>query len=61
MHIPDGLISINQAIVYWIISIVILAIFFLRISKKVDMSKRSLLTALFTTAFIVSLDRKSVV
>lgn len=54
MHIPDGLISINQAIVYWIISIVILAIFFLRISKKVDMSKRSLLTAFFTTAFIVA-------
>lgn len=54
MHIPDGLISINQAIVYWIISIIILAIFFLKISKKVDMSKRSLLTALFTTAFIVA-------
>lgn len=53
MHIPDGLIPIDQAIIYWIIASVFLGLFFLRISKKVDMSKRIVLTAILTAAMVV--------
>ena len=54
MHIPDGLIPMDQAIVYWIITIVILAIFFIKLSKKVNMEERLVLTAVLTAATVVA-------
>ena len=54
MHIPDGLIPMDQAIVYWIITIVVLAIFFIKLSKKVNMEERLVLTAVLTAATVVA-------
>lgn len=54
MHIPDGLIPMDQAIIYWIITLIVLAIFFMRISKKVNMEERLVLTAVLTAATAVT-------
>lgn len=54
MHIPDGLIPMDQAIVYWIITLIVLAIFFIRVSKKVNMEERLVLTAVLTAATVVT-------
>lgn len=53
MHIPDGLIPMDQAIIYWIITLIVLAIFFARVSKKVNMEERLVLTAILTAATVV--------
>ncbi len=53
MHIPDGLIPMEQAIIYWIITLIVLAIFFIRVSKKVNMEERLVLTAVLTAATVV--------
>lgn len=54
MHIPDGLIPMDQAIIYWIITLIVLAIFFVRVSKKVNMEERLVLTAILTAATVVT-------
>ena len=54
MHIPDGLIPMDQAIIYWFITLIVLAVFFIRVSKKVDMEKRLVLTAVLTAATVVA-------
>ena len=54
MHIPDGLIPFNQTIIYWIISLIILGISFYRITSKVDMEKRLVLTAFLTAIVVVT-------
>lgn len=54
MHIPDGLIPMDQAIIYWIITLIVLAVFFIRVSKKVNMEERLVLTAILTAATVVT-------
>ncbi len=54
MHIPDGLIPVEQAAIYWIISLIILAISFYYYSRKADLSKRLVLTGILTAITIVA-------
>lgn len=52
MHLPDGIIPINQAIIYWIISIPILIIFLYKFSKDENKQKRIVSTSLLLVASI---------
>ncbi len=54
MHIPDGLIPFEQAMIYLIISLVILGIFFYYISRKSDMEKRLVITGVLTAITVVA-------
>ena len=36
MHLPDGIIPLHQAFIYWIITLVSIAIFFFRLSRSKD-------------------------
>lgn len=54
MHIPDGLIPIEQAIVYLIISLIIVGISFYYTSKKTDMEKRLVLSGVLTAVAVVA-------
>lgn len=53
MHLPDGIIPFEQAIVYWCITIVIVAIFSYLFSKNEDKEKTTVLIALFSVFFVV--------
>ena len=54
MHIPDGLIPLDQSMIYLAISLGILAISFKYYSKKADTGKRLVLTGLLTAITIVA-------
>ncbi|WP_458404664.1 energy-coupling factor ABC transporter permease [Methanobrevibacter sp.] len=54
MHIPDGLIPFEQAVVYLIVSLVILGIFFYYTSRKVNLEKRLVLTGVLTAIVVVT-------
>jgi cobalt/nickel transport system permease protein len=54
MHIPDGLIPLDQSMIYLAISLIILAISFYYYSKKADMSKRLVLTGILTAITVVA-------
>lgn len=54
MHIPDGLIPVEQAAVYWLISLIILAFSFYYYSRKADLTKRLVLTGILTAITIVA-------
>jgi cobalt/nickel transport system permease protein len=52
MHLPDGIIPLNQAIIYWIISIIIISIVFYKFSKDENKEKTIVqiaIYAVFTT------------
>lgn len=53
MHLPDGIISFEQAIVYWIITLIIVSIFFYKFSKDENKEKRIISIALFSVFTIV--------
>lgn len=50
---PDGIISIEQALVYWIITLIIISIFFYKFSKDENKEKRIISIALFSVFTIV--------
>lgn len=54
MHIPDGLVPFEQAVVYLALSLVIVAISFYYTSKKTDMEKRLVLSGVLTAVTIVA-------
>ena len=54
MHIPDGLIPLDQSVIYLVISLIILAISFYFCSKKTDMGKRLVLNGVLTAIVIVA-------
>lgn len=53
MHLPDGIISIEQAAFYWIITLVIIPIFFYKFSKDENKQKRIVSIALFSVFTMV--------
>lgn len=53
MHLPDGIISLDQAIVYWIITLIIIIIFFYKFSKDENKQKRIISIALFSVFTMV--------
>ncbi|MDR0912251.1 MAG: energy-coupling factor ABC transporter permease [Methanobrevibacter sp.] len=55
MHLPDGIIPLNQAIVYWIISLIAIGVFFFRLSKHPEGKQKWLvLTAILTATTIIA-------
>ena len=53
MHLPDGIISLDQAIAYWIITLIIILIFFYKFSKDENKQKRIISIALFSVFTMV--------
>lgn len=53
MHLPDGIIPIEQSIVYWCITIIFICIFLYKFSKNENKDKSSVLIALFSVFFVV--------
>lgn len=55
MHLPDGIIPLDQAIIYWIFTLIIISIFFYKFSKDKDKEKRMVSTAIYAVfAAVVS-------
>lgn len=48
MHLPDGIVPLNQALIYWIITLIIMAIFFYKFSKDENKEKRIVSIAIFS-------------
>lgn len=48
MHLPDGIVPLNQAIIYWIITFIIMAIFLYKFSKDENKEKRIISIAIFS-------------
>ena len=55
MHLPDGMLPLDQALIYWIIVIICLGIFFFRLYRLEEdqRNRRLVLTAILTAAAIV--------
>ncbi|MGN0176354.1 MAG: energy-coupling factor ABC transporter permease [Methanobrevibacter sp.] len=53
MHLPDGIISFEQAAFYWIITLIIISIFFYKFSKDENKEKRIISIALFSVFTMV--------
>jgi cobalt/nickel transport system permease protein len=55
MHLPDGIIPLDQATIYWIISLIAIGIFFFRLSKHPDQKDRRLvLSAVLAAVTIIA-------
>ncbi len=48
MHLPDGIVPLNQAIIYWVITLIIISIFLYKFSKDENKEKRIISIALFS-------------
>lgn len=48
MHLPDGIIPLNQAIIYWIITLIIMAIFLYKFSNDENKEERIISIAIFS-------------
>lgn len=53
MHLPDGIISFEQAAIYWIITLAIISIFLYKFSKDENKEKRIISIALFSVFTMV--------
>ena len=53
MHLPDGIISFEQAAVYWVITLIIISVFFYKFSKDENKEKRIISIALFSVFTMV--------
>ncbi|RAP48950.1 MAG: cobalamin biosynthesis protein CobM [Methanosphaera sp. rholeuAM74] len=59
MHLPDGIVPLNQAIVYWILTFIIISVFFYKFSSDNNKEKRIVSTAVFTV-FVTLLSALSI-
>ena len=48
MHLPDGIVPLNQAIMYWVITLIIISVFFYKFSKDENKEKRIISIAIFS-------------
>lgn len=48
MHLPDGIVPLNQAIIYWVITLIIISIFLYKFSKDENKEKRIVSIAIFS-------------
>lgn len=53
MHLPEGILPLEQSIVYWGISLMFVAVFLYKFSKNEDKERGIILIALFSVFFIV--------
>jgi cobalt/nickel transport system permease protein len=54
MHIPDGLIPFEQAMVYLVVSLIIVAVSFYYVSKKTDMERRLVFSGVLTAITVAA-------
>ncbi|MEN6552792.1 MAG: ECF transporter S component [Methanobacterium sp.] len=54
MHLPDGLIPLWQAAIYWILTIIILAVYIFKLSRTEEKEKKIVATAIFAAATFVA-------
>lgn len=53
MHLPDGILPLNQSLIYWILTVIILIISFYKFSKNNNKDKRVVATAIFAVFMTV--------
>ncbi len=53
MHLPDGILPLDQSIVYWCMTVIFIAIFLYKFSKSDEKEKGMILIAFFSVFFIV--------
>ncbi len=53
MHLPDGIIPIEQSAIYWIITLVVIAVFLYKFSRNEQKEKATISIALFAVFFVV--------
>ena len=54
MHLPDGIIPISHAIIYWIISLIFIVLYLHKSSKLENNSKRLIIIAMFAAITVVA-------
>lgn len=54
MHLPDGIIPISHAIIYWIISLIFIVLYLYKSSKLENNSKRLIIMAMFAAITVVA-------
>lgn len=54
LHLPDGLIPLWQAAIYWILTIIILAVYIFKLSRTDEKEKKIVATAIFAAATFVA-------
>jgi len=54
LHLMDGLIPLWQAAIYWIISVVTVAIYLFKLSKSEEKERKVVYTAIFTAAAVAA-------
>ena len=54
LHLPDGLIPLWQAAIYWILTIIILAVYIFKLSRTEEKEKKIVATAIFAAATFVA-------
>lgn len=54
MHLPDGIIPLWQSAIYWIITIITMALYLFKVSKTEENEKRVVLTAILAAAAIAA-------
>ena len=59
MHLPDGIIPLNQAIIYWIITLIIISIVFYKLSKD-DNKERSIVKIAIFSVFTTVISSLSI-
>ena len=53
MHLPDGIIPIEQSAIYWVITLVVIAVFLYKFSRNEQKEKATISIALFAVFFVV--------
>lgn len=53
MHLPDGIIPIEQSLCYWILSVIILAIVYYKFSKIEEIEKQMVNIAVFSVIVLI--------
>ena len=54
MHLPDGIIPISHAVIYWIISLIFIGLYLYKSSKLEDNFKRLVIMAMFAAVTVVA-------
>ncbi|MCZ3367153.1 MULTISPECIES: energy-coupling factor ABC transporter permease [Methanobacterium] len=54
MHLPDGIIPLWQAAIYWILTIIIMAVYIFKLSRTEEKEKKIVATAIFAAATFVA-------
>ena len=54
LHLPDGLIPLWQAAIYWVLTVILLAVYIFKLSRNEEKEKKIVVTAIFAAATVVA-------